>query len=120
MYKILVVEDYPDNMALIEEILEDEGYQVLKAEDAEKGLKLLEDSQVDLVLMDISLPKMSGLEATRIIRETPGINELPVIALTAHAMKSDKDEAMAAGCSGYLTKPLDEALLLQTLMNFLN
>lgn len=114
MPSVLVVEDYPDNMALIEEILEDEGYQVLLAEDAEKGLSILESNEVDLVLMDISLPRMTGLEATRIIKANSSLQHIPVIAITAHAMKKDEDEAMEAGCSAFLTKPVNEEEVLKT------
>ncbi len=119
MTTILVVEDNPDNMTLIEEILEDEGLSVLKATLAEEGIALLKKTKVDLVLMDISLPKMSGLEATGIIKADKSLKNTPVIALTAHAMKSDMDAALSAGCDDYLTKPIDEDKLLETIHNLL-
>jgi len=119
MKNILVIEDYPDNMMLIVEILEDEGYGVLEAETAEIGLSIVESDRPDLILMDISLPKMSGLEATEILKANPETASIPIIALTAHAMKSDKDMVMAAGCNGYMTKPIDEELLLELLKDYL-
>ncbi len=112
MATILVVEDNPDNMALIEEILEDEGMTMIQAFQAEDGLTLILENAPDLVLMDISLPGMSGLDALRLIREDDAIRSTPVIILTAHAMSADRDVAMAAGCDGFLTKPVDEEKLL--------
>jgi len=112
---ILVIEDNPDNMSLIEEILEDEGYEVLKAMEAESGIKLLEGNGVDLILMDVSLPKMSGLEATAIIKANTKTSHIPIIALTAHAMEEDRNAAFRAGCDHYLTKPIDEELVLETI-----
>lgn len=117
---ILVIEDNPDNMALIEQILEDEGFAILKAELAEDGITLLKQNRVNLILMDISLPKMSGLEATKIIKADNAIKDIPVIALTAHAMLSDRNMALSAGCDGYLTKPIDEKKLLEEIKEFLD
>jgi len=119
MKNILVIEDYPDNMMLVVEILEDEGYGVLQAESAEIGLGLVKSDRPDLILMDISLPKMSGLEATEILKANSDTADIPIVALTAHAMKSDKDMVMAAGCDGYMTKPIDEELLLELLRDLL-
>ena len=119
MKRILVIEDNADNMDLIEEILEDGGYAVLKAAEAEEGIRRLREGGVDLVLMDISLPKMSGLAATRIIKGDPALRGVPVVALTAHAMVSDREAAMDAGCSAFLTKPVDEELLAATLERLL-
>ncbi len=119
MKRILVIEDNPDNMALIEEILEDEGFQVLKAGLAELGILRLREGGADLALMDISLPKMDGIEATKIIKKDASISQVPVIALTAHAMVSDKKRMLAAGCDAYLTKPIDEAVLLKEIYRLL-
>ena len=119
MKNILVIEDYPDNMMLIVEILEDEGYGVLQAVTAEIGLSMIDEKHPDLILMDVSLPKMSGLEATEILKSKPDTASIPVIALTAHAMNSDRDMVMAAGCDEYMTKPIDEELLLETLRKYL-
>ena len=120
MSTILVIEDNPDNMDLIEEILEDHGHTVLKATLAEDGFRTLRQTGADLVLMDIALPQMSGLEATRIIKADAALRQTPVIALTAHAMDRDRETALAAGCDAYLTKPVDEALLLDTIQQFMN
>jgi len=119
MRTILVIEDNPDNMTLIEEILEDEGFNVLTAVMAEEGIALLGDAEVDLILMDISLPKISGLEATKIIKANDTTKDIPIIALTAHAMKSDRDMALSAGCDDFLTKPIDEEELLETINRLL-
>lgn len=102
-------------MSLIEEILEDEGYIVLKAIEAENGINLLKENEINLILMDISLPKMSGLEATGIIKANPETNHIPIIALSAHAMESDRNKALIAGCDNYLTKPINEEEVLETI-----
>ena len=119
MKTILVIEDNPDNMDLMEEILEDAGYGVLKAGLAEEGIRLLRERGADLVLMDISLPRMSGLEATAIIKGDGVLKGIPVVALTAHAMPSDRRAALEGGCEAFLTKPVDEALLMETLERLL-
>jgi len=119
MSKILVVEDNADNMALLDEILEDANYEMLSAIDAEKGIALLESHDVDLILMDISLPKMSGLDAIQIIKDDVKNCYIPIIALTAHAMQLDKENALSAGADAFLTKPIDEDELLQTMQGML-
>ncbi len=120
MSTILVIEDNPDNMNLIEEILEDAGHTVLKATLAEDGITMLRETGADLILMDIALPQMSGLEATQIIKADATLCQTPVIALTAHAMASDRETALAAGCDHYQTKPIDEPALLNTIQRFTN
>ncbi len=120
MKTILVVEDNPDNMTLIEQILEDEGFCVLKAILAKDGIAMLKEESVDLILMDISLPEMNGLEATKIIKAEQTTKDIPVIALTAHAMKTDREEAMSAGCDDFFTKPIDEEKLLDTINKHLS
>ncbi len=112
---LLVIEDNPDNMALVEEILEDEGFNVLQATEAEAGIAQLQTNKVDLILMDISLPRMCGLEATQIIKANTATQHIPIIALTAHAMQHDYENAMAAGCDGFITKPIDEDKLIATI-----
>lgn len=116
---ILVIEDNPDNQQLVTWILEDEGYRVACAFTAEDGLALLEADPFDLVLMDISLPGMDGKQATRIIRETPHLKHLPVLALTAHAVQGEREAILASGVDGLMTKPLDEDALLATLRSHL-
>jgi CheY-like chemotaxis protein len=116
MKTILIVEDIELNLELLIQILEDD-YHLISARDGEQGVALTHQHQPDLVLMDISLPIMDGYEATRTIRKT--FPSLPVIGLSAHAMSGDREKALAAGCTDYLTKPVDEDLLLQKLREYL-
>ncbi|WNO09257.1 response regulator [Teredinibacter sp. KSP-S5-2] len=116
---ILIVEDNKDNQELATWILEDEGYSVTCADSAEEGLELLELRKFDLILMDVSLPGMSGKDATVKIKSSPHLSDIPVIALTAHAVKGEKEEIEASGVDGLLTKPIDEELLIQTLETIL-
>jgi two-component system cell cycle response regulator DivK len=116
MKTILIVEDIELNIDLLTQILEDD-YHLLVAKDGAQGVALTKQHQPDLVLMDISLPVMDGYEATRNIRKT--FQALPIIGLSAHAMSGDDDKARAAGCTDYLTKPVDEDLLLQKLKQYL-
>ncbi|HVU37949.1 MAG TPA: response regulator [Opitutales bacterium] len=104
---ILVVEDNPQNRELVSDLLELAGVHVITAPDAETALDIAARETVDLILMDVSLPRMDGLEATRLLKLAPATARLPVIALTAHAMKGDRERILAAGCDGYLTKPID-------------
>jgi CheY-like chemotaxis protein len=104
---ILVVDDNPDNLKLIEFLLEREGFTVRTAEDAGQTLALLHTCRPDLILMDIQLPGMDGLELTRRLREMPGLADTPILALTAYAMPGDETNARNAGCNGYITKPID-------------
>jgi len=120
MKTILVIEDNLDNMALVNEILEDAGYRVVQVTHAEEGIARLQKEGIDLVLMDISLPEMDGLEATRIIRADKDLQAIPVIGLSAHAMNSDKEAALEAGCDEYQTKPIDETALLQAIKTLCN
>lgn len=106
MLRILVVEDSPVNMALTVAILENAGHSVLQADHAEEGIEIARQEQPDLVLMDIQLPDIDGLAATRRLKADPRTSRLPVIALTAFAMKGDEDETREAGCDGYVTKPI--------------
>jgi len=106
MLRILVIEDSPVNMALTVAILENAGHTILQADHAVEGLEMARDAQPDLVLMDIQLPDIDGLEATRQLKANPRTAHIPVIALTAFAMKGDEDDTRAAGCDGYVTKPI--------------
>jgi two-component system cell cycle response regulator DivK len=114
MKKILVVEDVELNMDLLVQLLEDE-YEVLTAKDGAAGIELAGQERPDLILMDLSLPVIDGWEATRRIKANQHLSHIPIIALTAHAMVGDAEEALAAGCDDYLTKPLDEDLLFEKL-----
>ena len=107
MPKVLIVEDNPANMTLAVFLLESAGHSVIRAADAEAGLTLARNEQPHLILMDIQLPGMDGLEATALLKRDAATRAIPVIALTALAMKGDEARIRAAGCDGYIAKPLD-------------
>jgi two-component system cell cycle response regulator DivK len=107
MPNILVVEDNPTNMKLSTFLLESAEYHVIGATSAEAGLALARECRPDLILMDIQLPGMDGLQATAILKTDEATRHIPVIALTALAMKGDEERILAAGCDGYIAKPLD-------------
>jgi CheY-like chemotaxis protein len=112
MTKILLVEDNEMNRDRLSRRLERKGYQVVLALDGLSGVEMAAAEAPDLVLMDMSLPVVDGWEATRRLKAAPGTRHLPVIALTAHAMSSDRDKALEAGCNDYDTKPIDLPRLL--------
>ena len=120
MATILVVEDNPANMTLALFLLESAGYAVLSATDAEAGLALARDRRPDLILMDIQLPGMDGLEATLQLKGGDATRAIPVIALTALAMKGDEERIRAAGCDGYIAKPIRYKEFLETVATQLN
>ena len=107
MTKILMIEDDPFNRDMQSRRLERKGYKVVMAETAERGIEMARDEAPDLILMDIGLPDISGYEATRRIKAEPDTRAIPVIALTANAMESDRARALAAGCDDYDSKPVD-------------
>jgi two-component system cell cycle response regulator DivK len=106
MAKILIVEDNPDNMLLTVMLLESAGHTVVSAIDAEAGLSQARAERLDMILMDIQLPGMDGLEATVLLKADPLTCAVPIIALTALAMKGDEERIRAAGCDGYIAKPI--------------
>ncbi|ARA82500.1 response regulator receiver protein [Pseudomonas amygdali pv. tabaci str. ATCC 11528] len=106
MAQILIIEDNAANMRLTELLLTSAGHSVLSAVDAETGLKLALERQPDLILMDIHLPEMDGLIATALLKKDAGTAAIPVVALTAMAMKEDKEKIRLAGCNAYIIKPL--------------
>lgn len=116
---ILVVEDHPQNLELVTDLLESAGYRVLTATTAEEGLTVTSAHRPDLILMDIRLPGVDGLQATRMLKEDPATRAIPVIALTAYAMPEDRERIRDAGCDGYLTKPLKAPLLLEQIDTYL-
>jgi CheY-like chemotaxis protein len=118
MKKILVVEDVDFNRDLIVQLLEDE-YQVIEAVNGKEGVKIAERERPELILMDLSLPVMDGWEATRQLKANADLRSIPVIALTAHAMKGDEEKALAAGCDDYLVKPIDEDELMARIADHL-
>ena len=112
MARILLVEDNEMNRDMLSRRLAKRGFEVLIAEDGEKGVAAAAAQKPDLILMDMSLPVMDGWEATRRIKADPALQAIPVIALTAHAMAEDRDRCLAAGCDDFDTKPVDIARLL--------
>jgi two-component system cell cycle response regulator DivK len=115
MARILIVEDNPANMTFGAFLLESAGHTLLAATDAEVGLALAREQQPDLILMDIQLPGMDGLEATMQLKRDPATSSIPVIALTALAMKGDEERIRAAGCDGYIAKPMRYQEFLATI-----
>lgn len=115
MAKVLVVEDNPANMTLADFLLQSVGHTVLKALDAEAGLTLAREQKPDLILMDIQLPGMDGLQATGLLKGSEATRNIPVIALTALAMKGDEERIRAAGCDGYIAKPMRYQEFLATI-----
>ena len=114
MAKVLIVEDNRANMKLAVFLLESAGHTVLSATDAEAALTLARDGQPDLILMDIQLPGIDGLEATVLLKSDVATRAIPVIALTALAMKGDEERIRAAGCDGYIAKPMPYQEFLAT------
>ncbi|HFQ81103.1 MAG TPA: response regulator [Desulfobacterales bacterium] len=110
MKKALIVEDNPDNLRLMTYILQREDYEILSAEDGEQGVQIAADTKLDLIIMDIMLPGIDGMESTRRIRASePEGNKgnPPIIAMTSYAMRGDREKILAAGCNGYIEKPVD-------------
>ncbi|MFC7516897.1 response regulator [Herbaspirillum sp. GCM10030257] len=107
MARILIIEDSPANMKLSVLLLKSAGHSPLQAEDARKGIAMAQAEQPDLILMDMQLPDMDGMEATGVIKSTPETAHIPIVALTASAMKGDRERILAAGCDGYIEKPID-------------
>jgi two-component system, cell cycle response regulator DivK len=118
MKTILVVEDVELNRDLLVQLLE-EDYRLLIAEDGVAALERAAEARPDLILMDMSLPRMDGWEATRKLKANAALSHIPVIALTAHAMRSHEERARASGCDDFLTKPIDETLLFEKLASYL-
>ena len=117
--RILVVEDNPDNMTLIVDVLTSLNYEVIQATDGQRGVELVDEQRPDLVLMDLSLPKMDGWTATRKIKAEDDLRLIPIIALTAHAMVGDRERAIEAGCDDYVSKPINIQELDAKLKKFL-
>ena len=102
----MIVEDNPQNMKLIELLLRSKSYVLLKAYDGEEALDMAIREEPDLIVMDMQLPKMSGIEVTKRLRQMPVFSHTPIIALTAYAMRGDKERFLEAGCNAYLSKPI--------------
>jgi CheY-like chemotaxis protein len=116
--KILVVEDNDANMLLTTDILEVSGYVVVQAESAEQAIAMARAEAPALILMDIALPGMDGLAAAGLLKADEAARRIPIVALTAYAMKGDRERILAAGCDGYVTKPFEIAEFLKTVAEF--
>lgn len=119
MTSILIIEDNASNMKLATFILEAAGHTVLAAQNAEEGVAMARAREPDLILMDIQLPGMDGLQATGLMKGDPALRAIPIIALTALAMKGDEERIRAAGCDGYIAKPLHYQDVLDVVATFL-
>jgi two-component system cell cycle response regulator/two-component system cell cycle response regulator DivK len=117
--KILLVEDNAVNRRLAGFILRSQGYQVSEATSAQEAFEMLKTERPDLIVMDIQLPGKDGLEITKELKGQPETADIPVIAVTSYAMKGDREKALAAGCSGYVTKPIDKTIFLAEIGRYL-
>jgi len=119
IHRVLVVEDNEANMELATDLLEVAGFEVLQAPTAEIGIKLARSQIPDLIVMDVGLPGMDGLEATTVLKADATTQAIPVLATTSHAMRGDQEKALAAGCDGYITKPIDTRTFADTVRRLL-
>ena len=117
--KILVVEDNDMNMQLVEFLLEEGGYDIVKAASGEEALAVTREHEPDLILMDIHLPGMDGLSVVRAMKTDDRTSRIPILALTAHAMRGDKDRFLEAGCDGYISKPIDVKTFIASIEQYL-
>lgn len=115
---VLLVEDNEDNLVVYRTILEHVGFRVIEARDGEEGVSRAREHLPDLILMDISIPKMDGWEATQRLKADTSTKEIPIIALTAHALEEDRQKALQAGCDGYLAKPVEPRRVVQEVERF--
>ena len=117
---VLIVEDNELNMKLFHDLLEAHGYNILQTRDGMEALKIARDKRPDLILMDIQMPEVSGLEVTKWIKEDDRLKAIPVIAVTAFAMKGDEEKIREGGCEAYIAKPISVQNFLETVQKFLN
>ncbi len=118
--KILYIEDNPLNMRLVQKILKSVGYDMIPATDGLTGVALAASELPDLILMDVNLPDIDGLDATSRLKASPDLNWIPVVAVTANAMHGDRERCLAAGCDGYIAKPVTKVELINTINYFVN
>ena len=118
--KILYIEDNRDNRILVRRVLEVEGYDVVEAEDGWVGLRAAQAQRFDLVLVDINLPEVDGYEVTARLKALDTMVDVPIVAITANVMKGDREKTLAAGCTGYIQKPIDVDLLPMQVASFLD
>lgn len=119
MIKILIVEDNPDNLLLLRSILEPAGMEVVEAHDGLAAVAAARSHDPDVIVMDIQLPEIDGLEATRRIRKLPGKSKIPIIAMTSYAMPGDRNLFFKGGCSGYIQKPINVDTVVSEILGFL-
>ena len=117
---ILIIEDNPANLKLVKVLLAVEGYEVYTSTTAQEALDTLEKVHPALILMDIQLPQVDGLTLTRQLKADPRYKDIRIIAITAYAMKLDEEKAIAAGCDGYIAKPIDVTKFTETIANYLH
>lgn len=117
---VLAVDDHPVNLKLVRTLLVGEGFEVRTAKDAEEARAAIRESAPQLILMDLQLPGMDGYELTRLLKADPQTRDIVILAMTAYAMKGDDARAGAAGCDGYITKPLDTRTLAKTITKYLD
>ena len=118
--QILIVDDNATNLKLLRVLLSKEGYKIRTAESAEDAMAVLKESRPHLILMDIQLPGMDGLDLTRQLKADPDTRDIIVLAVTSYAMKTDQEKALAAGCNGYVTKPIDTRALPDLVRRYLD
>src|ERR1700730_4725257 len=116
---VLIVEDNELNMKLFHDLLDAHGYNILQTKDGIEALNIAREHHPDLILMDIRLPEVSGLEVTKFLKEDESVRSIPVVAITGFALKSDEDAIRKVGCDAYLTKPISITSFLETVRNFL-
>ena len=117
---VLLVEDNPHNRKIFSGMLTHSGFRVREAENGEIALKSVAEERPDIILMDLSIPGVDGWECTRRLKADPGTAKIPIIALTAHAMRGDEERARAAGCDGYLSKPISPKLVVEEVKKYLD
>ena len=118
--KVLIVEDNELNMKLFHDLLEAQGYETLETREGLAALSLAREHKPDLILMDIQLPEISGLEVTKWLKEDPELRRIPVVAVTAFAMKGDEEKIRQGGCEAYIAKPISVVKFLETVAKLLN
>ena len=121
MPRVLYIEDNRDNRMLVRRILmaSDYDFQVAEADNARTGIEMAQQDPPDLILMDVSMPEMDGLTATRTLRLISGLRDVPIVALTANAMEGDKEKTLEAGCNGYIRKPIDVDKLPEEIIRYI-
>lgn len=118
MKKVMIVEDNELNMKLFNDLLQAQGYETVQVRDGKDVVRLVRQHRPNLIIMDIQLPGVSGVELTKQIKSDPTLKEIPVLAVTAFAMKGDQDKIMESGCDGYLSKPISVPIFLETVAKF--